>query len=404
MKKIEPAKRTLEIRHATRDVVPIAKQVEKSGKKVLYLNIGDPMVFDFRTPDHMWKAIIDNRESSEGYTDSLGTPGARQAVADYAKRMGAPHTSPDDVITFVGGSEAIIIGMQALFNKGENMAIPNPGYSIFTGELSFLECEGREYYLNEQNQWQPDVEHIERIIDKKTRALLVINPNNPTGTVYSKSSLKKIIDVAGENNLLVFADETYDQLLFDGEKFTSMASIAKDVPVISFGSISKNYLAPGFRGGWAYRHDPKGVLDDYFESMKKLCRLRLSTVAPVQFAMEAALGGPQNHIKPTLEKLQKRRDLSYRRLNEINGLSCVKPKGAFYAYPRINFPIKSDREFVIELLKETGVLVVYGEGFGQKPGTHHFRIVFLPPEDTLNEAFDKIEGFIRKNYPQAKKS
>jgi len=398
MNKIIPAKRTQNIRHATRDVVPIAKEVEKSGKKVLYLNIGDPMVYDFRTPEHMWQAIFDNKKKAEGYTDSLGTAGARSAVAAYAKRMGAPNVSQEDVITFVGGSEAILYSMQALFNQGENCLIPNPGYSIFTGELSFLECEANEYYLDEENKWSPDVDHIEKKINPKTRAIVVINPNNPTGAVYSKSSLQKIIDVAGANDLLVYADETYDQLLFDKEKFVSMASIAKDVPVISLGSISKNYLAPGFRGGWIYRHDPQNVLSDYFEAVKKFSRLRLSTVAPVQYAMEAALNGPQGHIKETVAKLEKRRDFTYKRLNEIEGLSCVKPKGAFYAYPKLEFELKSDREFVIELLKETGVLVVYGEGFGQKPGTHHFRVVFLPPEQTLAEAYDKIEKFIKQKY------
>ena len=400
MKKIIPAKRTQNIRHATRDVVPIAREVEKSGKKVLYLNIGDPMVFDFSTPQHLWDAIIQNKKKGEGYTDSLGYIGAREAVASYAKRMGAPNVSSEDVLTFIGGSEAIMFSLKSLMNPGENCLIPSPGYSIFSGELAFLECTPNEYNLDEEKEWHPDVENLEKKINEKTRAIVVINPNNPTGSVYSKSVLKKIIDVAGERNLPVFADETYDQLLFDGEEFTSMASIAKDVPVISCGSISKNYLAPGFRGGWIYKHDPTGALDDYFEAIKKISRLRLSTVAPVQFAMEAALNGPQDHLRELVAKLEKRRDITYKRLNEIEGLSCVKPKGAFYAYPRINFelPNDSDRQFVISLVKETGVLCVYGEGFGQKAGTHHFRIVFLPPEEILSEAFDKIENFISKNY------
>lgn len=396
--KIIPASRSLGIKHATRDVVPIAREVEKSGKKVLYLNIGDPMVFDYKTPGHMWKAIFDNRQKAEGYTDSLGYLGARKAVANYAKRMGDPSITENDVLTFVGGSEAVIFAMQALFNKGDNCLVPTPGYSMFTGELAFLEAGANEYYLDEENAWQPDVDHIEKNINDKTRAIVVINPNNPTGSVSSKATLKKIIDIAGAHNLLVYADETYDQLLFDDEKFTSMASIADDVPVVSFGSISKNYLAPGFRGGWLYKHDPLNLLDDYFESIKKFSRLRLSTVSPVQYAMEAALNGPQDHIKPLVAKLQKRRDLTYKRLNEIEGLSCVKPKGAFYAYPKIEVQLESDRQFVIDLVKETGVLVVYGEGFGQKIGTHHFRIVFLPKEEVLSDAFDKIEGFIKKNY------
>lgn len=398
MNKIIPARRTGNIRHATRDVVPIAHEVEKSGKKVLYLNIGDPMAFDYRTPEHMWKAMFDNKKAAEGYTDALGTIGARKAVASYAKRMGAPDVTHEDVINVNGGSEAILFAMQALFNQGENCLMPNPSYSVFTGELAFLECGPNFYYLDEENGWRPDVEQIEKQIDEKTRAIVVINPNNPTGAVHSRSALQKVIDVAGANDLLVFADETYDQFLFDNEKFIPMASLAKDVPVVSLGSISKNYLAPGFRGGWIYKHDPQNLLSDYFEAIKKFSRLRLSTVAPVQFAMEAALNGPQGHVKETVAKLQKRRDFTYKRLNEIEGLSCVKPRGAFYAYPRIDFPVNSDREFVINLLKQKGVLCVYGEGFGQKPGTHHFRVVFLPPEEILGEAFDKIEEFIWENY------
>jgi alanine-synthesizing transaminase len=397
-KKIVPAFRALGIKHATRDVVPIAQEVERSGKKVLHLNIGDPMVFDYRTPEHLWQAIFENKKSAEGYSDSLGYLGARKAVADYAKRMGVDGVSYDDVITFVGGSEAIIFSMQALFNRGENCLVPVPGYSIFTGELAFLECEANGYYLDEENAWQPDVDTIERNINEKTRAIVVINPNNPTGSVYSRGTLKKIIDIAGAHDLLVFADETYDQLLLDDESFVPMASLSNDVPLICFGSISKNYLAPGFRGGWIYQHGPKELLSDYFDAIKRFSRLRLSTVAPVQYAIEAALNGPQNHLPKLRDKLRKRRDLAFKRLNEIRGLSCVKPKGAFYAYPRIDFPIESDRQFVIDLVKQKGVLCVYGEGFGQKPGTHHFRIVFLPPEDVLSEAFDKIDEFIRENY------
>jgi alanine-synthesizing transaminase len=398
MKKVEPAQRMAEVKHAIRDVVPIAQEVEKTGKKVIYLNIGDPMVYDYRTPEHIWDAINSRREEGEGYANALGSDAARQAVADYTKTVGASGVTKDDVMTFVGGGEAIMLSMQALLNRGENMLTPSPTYSLYTGELNFLECPLNEYYLDEENDWQTDTEDLEKKINGKTRAIALISPNNPTGSVLSKSTLRKIVDIAGAHDIFIFADETYDKILFDGEEFCSVASVAKDVPVISTGSISKNYLAPGFRSGWIYRQDPQGALDEYFEAIKKLSRLRLSPVAPMQVALEAALNGPQGHLKELVPKLQKRRDISYKRLNETEGLSCVKPKGAFYAYPKIELDISSDKEFVLSLLKETGVLVVYGEGFGQKPGTHHFRTVFLPPEETLNEAFDKIEGFIKKNY------
>jgi len=398
MKKIKPADRTENVRHALRDIVPLAQQVEKSGKKVIYLNIGDPMTFDYRTPEHIWKAIFDHKKESEGYANALGSDGARKAVASYAVRSGVKEVSMDDVMVFAGGSESILLSMQALLNPGENMLTPCPAYSIYTGEINFLGAELNEYYLDEENDWQPDLDGLEKKINSKTRAIAIISPNNPTGSVMSKSTLKKIVDIAGSHDLFIFSDETYDQLLFDNEKFVPAASISGDVPVISSGSISKNYLAPGFRAGWIYKYDPQGVMNDYFEGIKKLARLRLSPVAPMQYAVEAALNGPHDHLKGLVQKLQRRRDITYKRLNEIEGLSCVKPKGAFYAYPKIHLDIKSDKDFVLQLLKETGVLVVYGEGFGQKPGEKHFRIVFLPTEETLNEAFDKIEEFIKKNY------
>ncbi|PIN85352.1 MAG: aminotransferase [Candidatus Diapherotrites archaeon CG11_big_fil_rev_8_21_14_0_20_37_9] len=398
MKKIAPSKRTENVRHALRDIVPIAQQVEKKGKKVIYLNIGDPMKFDYRTPEHMWKAMMDNKKEAEGYCNALGTDGARKAVANYANKSGAKGITMDDVMVTGGGSEAILMSLQALINPGENVLTPCPTYSIYTGEINFLEGKINEYYLNEEKNWQPDVDDIEKKINEKTKAIVLISPNNPTGSVMTKKTLQQIIDIAGAHDIFIYTDETYDQLLFDDEEFIPAASIAKDVPVVTTSSISKNYLAPGFRGGWLYKHDPQGALDDYFEAIKKLSRLRLGPVSPVQFAIEAALNGPQDHLKELVEKLQKRRDLTYKRLNEINGISCVKPKGAFYAYPSIELPIKSDKEFVLDLLEETGVLVVYGEGFGQKPGTHHFRIVFLPQEETLNEAFDKIEGYVKKKY------
>ena len=398
MKKVIPAKRTENVKHAIRDIVPIAQEVEKTGKKVIYLNIGDPMKFDYKTPEHIWRAINENKKKCEGYTNAIGNESTRQAVADYAKRMNCEEITSNDVIISVGGSESIILSLQALMNQGENIVLPRPGYSIYKGELNFLECEAKEYDLNEDDDWQADPESIRTQINEKTRGIVTINPNNPTGSVTNKKHLRKIIDIAGEYSLPIFSDETYDQLLYDGEEFTAMASIAKDVPIISFGSISKTHLAPGFRGGWMYKHDPEGALDNYFEAIKKLCRLRLSNVGPTEVAIEAALNGPQKHVQELMKKLLPRRNLTYKRLNEMDGLSCVKPKGAFYCFPKIELSIKSDKDFVLDLLKETGVLVVYGSGFGQKEGTNHFRVVFLPPEETLNSAFDKIEAFIKEKY------
>ncbi|MEK6957521.1 MAG: aminotransferase class I/II-fold pyridoxal phosphate-dependent enzyme [archaeon] len=398
MKKVIPASRTLGVKHANRDLVPVAEQVEASGKKVLYLNIGDPIVFDFRAPESIWQSIEQHKRECEGYTNAIGSNGARQAIADYAKRGGINGVTKDDVISFVGGNEAIILSMQALLNPGENVLLPGPGYPVYTGEMSFLECPLNVYQLDEENDWQLDVDSIRKNVNKKTKAIVIINPNNPTGSVLSRKNLSELVNIAGEFDLPILADETYDQILYDGTEFVPLAGVSKDVPVLSLGSISKTHLVPGFRAGWIYRKDPKGALDDYFEAMHRLCRLRLSNAGIGQVAIEAALNGEQNHVKEMVAKLKKRRDLTFKRLNEIHGLSCVKPKGAFYAFPRINLPIKSDKEFVIDLLKETGVLVVHGEGSGQKEGTHHFRIVFLPPEETLSEAFNRIEGYIKKKF------
>ncbi|MCR4368410.1 MAG: aminotransferase class I/II-fold pyridoxal phosphate-dependent enzyme [archaeon] len=398
MKKVEPAKKSLNVKHAIRDLVPIAEEVEASGKEVLYLNIGDPIVYDFRTPEHLWEAMNSNRRKCEGYANAIGAASTRQAVADYAKSMGANGVTKNDAIIFVGGSEAIILSLQALMNQGENILVPRPGYSVYNGELTFLECKHNEYDLNEENKWMADIDSMRKQINAKTRGIVIINPNNPTGSVLTRKNLQGIIDLAGEHDLPVFSDETYDKITYDDAEFISAASVAKDVPLISLGSISKTYLAPGFRGGWLYKQDPSNALDDYFAALHRLCRLRLTNVAPTQPTIEAALNGPQDHIKEMVTKLQKRRDLTYKRLNEIEGIYCDKPRGAFYAFPKIEFPVESDREFVLDLLREKGVLVVYGSGFGQKEGTKHFRVVFLPPEEILNSAFDKIEELIKEKY------
>ncbi|MEM4327168.1 MAG: aminotransferase class I/II-fold pyridoxal phosphate-dependent enzyme [Candidatus Diapherotrites archaeon] len=397
-KKIEPAKRATLIKHATRDLVPIAKEIEKQGKKVIYLNIGDPIAFGFRTPKHLWEAINSNQKLGEKYSDSLGNEKARQAVAEYAQKNGVKGITKEDTMTFTGGSEAIILSMQALFNPKENCLIPCPGYSMYNGELAFLEAEAKEYYLEEEKDWEIDLESLEKNINEKTKAIVIINPNNPTGSVLKKNMLKKVIDIAGSNNLLILADETYDKIIYDEEKFIPIASLSKDVPIISYGSISKNYLAPGFRGGWLYKHDPLNQMQEYFETIKKLARLRLSPPSPIQFAIEAALKGPQDHIKEMITILQKRRDITYKRLNEIEKISCTKPKGAFYAFPKINTKIESDKDFVIDLAKEKGVLTVHGEGFGQKEGTKHFRIIFLPEEQILEEALNKIEEYMKEKF------
>lgn len=388
------AKRMEGLSYAVREVVAEAKKLEKQGKKILYLNIGDPLKYDFRTPKHLLDAVKNNKAS---YADSLGLEEAKQAIAKEWFRKGVK-VGPDDILITTGGTEAIIFSIATLISPGDNILSPAPDYPLYSFYTKFFGGEVNPYYLNEENDWQPDVEDIRKKVNDRTRAVVIINPNNPTGGVYTKKFLKDIIDIAAENNLVIISDETYDKLLFDDLKHVAIASLSDEVPVVTFNTMSKNYLVPGWRIGWASFHDPKKMMQDYVEANRKLARARLSASHPYQYAIKPALEGPQEHIKDTVKRLQQRRDLTYKRLNEINGLSCVKPRGAFYAFPRIDLPVKSDKKFVMDLLHEENVLFVHGSGFGQRPGTHHFRTVFLAQPEMLEDAFERLERFIKKNY------
>lgn len=250
------------------------------------------------------------------------------------------------------------------------------------------------YYLDESNGWQPDIDDIKKKINNKTRAIVLINPNNPTGTVFTKEILNQIVEIALEHNLVVFADEIYDKLLFDGVQHISIASLSQDLPCITFSGLSKNYIAPGFRIGWGVVSGPKERLEDYIEAINKILRARLCANHPIQYAIPVALLGDQSHLVEMNQKLQKRRDIVKEKISKIEGIELVEPHGAFYAFPSID--VKDDNHFAQELMKETGVVVVPGSGFGQKPGTSHFRIVILPSEEILTEAFDLISDFYKK--------
>ncbi|MFH1240483.1 MAG: aminotransferase class I/II-fold pyridoxal phosphate-dependent enzyme [Candidatus Diapherotrites archaeon] len=396
--KIPAAKRTEKLTHAIRDVVTLAQEEEKKGKKILYLNIGDPNVYDYETPKHIVDAIFKNEKTHEGYSHALGELSAREAVFRECERNGIKNLELDDIVLTVGGSEGINFVLSALLNSNDDILIPSPGYSLYNAVLRLIGCEENSYYLDEENNWQIDVDELKKRKTENTKAIAIINPNNPTGGVYSKKTLEEIIDFANDNDLVIVSDETYDKLIFDGMKHNYLGSMTTDVPVITLGSLSKNYLMPGYRAGWIAFSAPENRLSEVNEAVKKLCKCRLSNVNPVQPAYKAAYEGPQEHLKDLVEKLQKRRDIAYKRLNEIEGLSCIKPQGAFYAFPKIEVPVKSDKDFVLDLLRTKGVLTVFGAGFGQKEGTNHFRIVFLPNEEILSSAFDKIEEFIKEKY------
>jgi len=391
---IKPAKRTENITYAVRDIVVLANEVAKSGKKMLYLNIGDPNLFDFKTPDFMIEpAYRAMKENHNGYSPSSGIKEAVEAIEREAQRKEIKNIQ--DIFVTTGASEAIEICLTALVNEGENVLTPTPGYPLYTAVQSKLQAYENPYYLDEQNGWQPDVEDIKKKINDKTKAIILINPNNPTGSLYSLEILQEIIKLAEKHNLVIFADEIYDKLLFDGKKHVSIASLNPDVPCITFGGLSKNYLAPGFRIGWGIVSGNRELLKDYIEAINKILRARLSANHPIQYAIKPALDGDNSHLKEVLEKLQRRRDMTVEILNSIPGISCVKPEGAFYAFPRLHIKSEDDL-FVKELIKETGVVVVPGSGFGQVPGTRHFRVVFLPQDEVLKQAYDSTKTFFNK--------
>ncbi len=391
---IEAAVRTNNITYAVRDVLLIADEVAKSGKEMLYLNIGDPNIYDFAPPRHMiedtYKAMLDNHN---GYSPSSGIKPALEAIERNAEQKGIKNIQ--DMFITTGASEAIDICLTALVNAGENILTPTPGYPLYTAIQSKLQMYENPYYLDEDNNWQPNIEDIKSKINDKTRAIVLINPNNPTGSNYSLESLNQIIDLALEHNLIIFADEIYDKLLMDGVQHTSIASLNSEVPVITFGGLSKNYMVPGFRIGWGIVSGNKNILENYLEAINKILRSRLSANHPEQYSIVGALEGNQEHLEIAMQKLTRRRNMTVDMLNAVPGISCVKPEGAFYAFPKLDIK-NSDNHFVAELIKETGVVVVPGTGFGQVPGTNHFRAVFLPPEDVLEKAYKSIGDFFGK--------
>jgi len=396
MKNIIPAARVENIRYAIREVVGIANEVKATGKEMTFLNIGDPNIFDFAPPSHMTNAVCKAmRNNFNGYSPSPGIAEARESIRRQAERNGIQNIR--DIIVTHGASEAIELSLTALLEKGENVLLPQPGYPLYSSIMAKLDTVVNPYYLNEEDDWNLDVADIESRINDKTRAIVVINPNNPTGAVYPKETLLEIIELARKYDLLILSDEIYDKLLFDNGSYTSMGSLCNDVPIVTFNGLSKSYIVPGFRIGWGIFSGPLDIMKDYIEAVNKMARARLSASHPAQFAIKAALDGPQDHINEMLKELTIRRDMTVSMLNDIEEFDCKVPKGAFYAFPTLNIPDK-DEVFVKDLIRETGVVTVHGSGFGQKPGTQHIRIVFLPNETLLERAYEQIRTFVKKRY------
>ncbi len=397
MKPIKPSSRVDGVRYAIRDIVLLSDQVRKSGKQILSLNIGDPCQFDFDVPELLKEATFDAlRRGLSGYSPASGIPEAVEAIRSEAEELYGIKTIRN-VFVSTGGSEAIDLCLTALLEPGENVLIPAPGYPLYSAILSKLQATENYYYLDEDDGWQPNIDDIVSRINDRTRALVIINPNNPTGSVCTREKLLQLAEVAREHNLLVFMDEIYSKLILDDLPHHSLASLDTELPVVTFSGLSKNYMAPGWRIGWAIFSGAPELIDNYAENVNKIVRARLCANHPEQYAIKPALLGDNSHLAGAVEKLRQRRDLTFKRLNEIKHISCVKPLGAFYAFPRLEID-DTDEEWVKGLLFETGVLVVHGSGFGEKEGTRHFRVVFLPDLETLNSAYDKIEQYMEKHY------
>ena len=399
MVKVKVAERAKAIEYAIRDVIVNAGPITKTGRKIFYLNIGDPVAFDFPTPEHIKQALVEAVQSGENfYSPSEGVPELRQAIAEKEKRVNDVDVPPENVLITSGVSEGIQMLIAALIEKGDEILVPGPAYSPYISYTKAYNGTAITYETVEEENWQPNIDDLRSKITEKTRAIVIINPNNPSGALYGRKMVKQMLDVAGEHDLLVLSDEIYDQIRYAGD-YASTSHLAKDLPVVGLNGFSKVYLMTGWRLGYMYFHEPNGELEELKKTVEKEQRIRICASTPVQMAGIVALRGPQDHVKDLVEKLRIRRDYAWKRLNEIEGVSCAKPEGAFYVFPKIHTvgsKWKTDMEFAVELLKETGVLLVHGSGFDPIYGAGHVRGVFLPPIETLEQAFSEVERFMKK--------
>jgi len=380
--------------YAIRNIVAEAKKVEATGRKVRYLNIGDPVPFGFQTPKHLVEAVERAlRDGQNGYGPSAGIIPAREAVADDFTARGVPMT-PDRIVLTAGTSEGIEIVLNALVDPGDEVLVPMPTYPLYTAVMAKIAAKTVYYRADPARGWMPDVEHIRSLITPKTRALVVIDPNNPTGAIYSESIRRELVALASTHGFVLLADEVYGDLAYDGPT-PPMARLDLDAPVISFGSLSKAYLAPGWRAGWmAVGASPR--LGDVMAAIRKLADGRLCSTVPMQHAITAALRGDRSHQVGFRQALRERAQLTTTRLNAIPGMSCVAPTGAFYAMPKVDLPPgKTDEDYVLSLLRTAGVLCVHGSGFGMPAEDGYFRVVFLASPSDLDEIYDIMAAFTK---------
>jgi alanine-synthesizing transaminase len=396
---IKVTSRTKNIEYAIRDVIAHTEQLVKNGNKIYYLNIGDPAAFDFKTPQNVKDALCKAVEQDDNYySPSEGRADLREAIVRKEKRVNNVDISADNVLITEGISEGIQMILAALVEKGDEILFPGPTYPPYISYTKFFDGTPVAYETIEGDGWQPNLDDLRSKISPKTRAIVITNPNNPTGSVYGKKIIQEMVDIAGEHDLLVLSDEIYDQITFNKD-FVSTACLSKDVPVVGLNGFSKVYQMTGWRLGYMYFKGEGKQLDALKLGVEKQCRIRLCANTPVQIAGVVALDGPHDFVKDIVDRLKQRRDFAYKRLNEIEGISTTKPEGAFYIFPKIHevgTRWKTDMEFVVDLLKETGVLIVNGSGFDPVYGAGHARVVFLPPIEELDEAFNALEQFMKK--------
>ena len=391
---IRTAQRVDRFTYAIRNIVTEAKKVEAAGTTVRYLNIGDPNQFGFLTPPHLIEAVVKAmRDGHNGYTPSPGIAAARDAAAaDFTAR--GVDVSADRVLITSGTSEGIELALTGIVDEGEEVLVPSPTYPLYTAVLAKIGARPVYYATDHTNEWLPDLDHIRRAVTPQTRALVVIDPNNPTGALYPDATRRALIEIAETHGLVILADEVYGDLSYDGA-VAPMAALDNDAPIISYSSLSKAYLAPGWRAGWmAVGRSPR--LDPALAAIKKLADGRLCSPGPMQYAVTAALTGDRSHQVTFRRELRERAELTARRMNAIPGMSCVVPKSAFYAMPKVELPPgKTDVDFVLGLLRSTGVLCVYGSGFGTAPEDGFFRIVFLAAPRELDAIYNDVDAFTR---------
>lgn len=379
-------------------VLARARQMEEEGHRVIKLNIGNPAPFGFVAPEEIIQDVILNMQEASGYSDSKGLFAARKAIMHYTQEKNIPGVQVEDIYIGNGVSELIVMAMNALLDAGDEVLVPTPDYPLWTAAISLSGGTATHYMCDESAGWLPDLDDIRGKINSRTRAIVIINPNNPTGALYPVELLKEIVEIARQHQLIIYADEIYDKVLYDGATHTSIASLAEDVLCITFNGLSKNYRAAGFRAGWLVVSGEKRHAQDYIEGLNMLASMRLCANVPAQFGIQTALGGYQSidDLVAPGGRLCRQRDLAWRMLNDMPGVSCVKPQAAMYLFPRLDprmYPIEDDQRFILELLEQERVLLVQGSGFNW-PAPDHFRVVFLPNVDDLTEALGRVARFL----------